>query len=130
MLWLICFSGPQNDLESYCCGEVNCRGVNVGSLLSSISELQLRAWGIQLAVMLLSFEAPAQDIARSFGKPTLHVCVNLTLQSGKGLCVNISKLYPFSSSSRGWGVTAFSYKINVLFLTSENAISGIIYSLL
>ena len=83
LLFVLYFSGPQNDLESHCLGEVNCKGVNVGVMLKSISEQKLRAWGLKLAIMLLHFESPYQEIGRSFGKPTLHVVVKLTLQAGE-----------------------------------------------
>ena len=92
---LIYFSGPSNDLESYCLGEVNCKGINVGALLRNISEPNLRAWGIELALSLLRGNASIHEISLSFGKPILHVGVRITLQTGNSVSMEatLSELF-------------------------------------
>ena len=77
------FSGPSNDLEAYILGEVNCKGINVGTLLRNITDPNLRAWGMELAEHLLRADAPMKEMGRAFNKPTLHVAIRVTLQTGK-----------------------------------------------
>lgn len=56
--------------------------INVGNLLKESTDLQLRNWGIDLAIALLSKGATFHQMELNLGKAAIHIGVSSALRTG------------------------------------------------